>query len=198
MWTPIYRQSRRPSKHWNIKSTLLSTHSSEYRTNSPILSNVSNVWRINYPLPVKQEQPSLIRSFPSCHPNTPIPPRHPINLQQVPKRSIVRLAFAFLHQSLIIKNFIASTYPFAAIELSKKKWFELRNADINAGSIIDIYHTASKMVALLVHNDFAPKAITLLPQKKSLHPIKNFYPLVDPVHLADPNYKGGPFFDERT
>lgn len=54
------------------------------------------------------------------------------------------------------------------------------------------------MVALLVHNDFAPKAITLLPQKKSLHPIKNFYPLVDPVHLADPNYKGGPFFDERT
>ncbi|KAL7324594.1 hypothetical protein PS15p_209767 [Mucor circinelloides] len=75
---------------------------------------------------------------------------------------------------------------------------ELRNADINSGSIIDIHYPASKVGALLVHtNDVvAPnKAIALL-QKENLQPIKDFNPL-DPVHLVDPSYKDSPL-EERT
>ncbi|CEP10130.1 hypothetical protein, partial, partial [Parasitella parasitica] len=68
---------------------------------------------------------------------------------------------------------------------------QLRNgAGLNSGSIIDIYYPTSKIVALLVHNDFAQVAMERL-RNENLHPIKDFDPL-DHRNLTDPQFKDSP------
>lgn len=71
----------------------------------------------------------------------------------------------------------------------------LKLVPLAPGSIIDIYYPTSKIVALLVHNDYATKARALL-KSKGLNTIDTFNPF-DPSHLADPQYKDASI-EERT
>lgn len=72
----------------------------------------------------------------------------------------------------------------------------LRLVTLVLGSIIDIYYyPTSKIGALLVHNNYAAKARSLL-KTKSLNTIDTFNPF-DPWHLADPQYKNAPI-EEHT
>lgn len=71
----------------------------------------------------------------------------------------------------------------------------LKLVPLAPGSIIDIYYPSSKIVALLVHNDYAAKARSLL-KSKGLNTIDTFNPF-DPSHLADPQYKEATL-EERT
>lgn len=64
---------------------------------------------------------------------------------------------------------------------------ELKQAHINSGSVIDIHYPSPKVVALLVHNDFAEKALELL-KAENVHPLKHFDPL-DHKHLMNPEFK---------
>lgn len=64
---------------------------------------------------------------------------------------------------------------------------ELRKAKINTSSVLDIFYPASKVVCLLIHNDYVSTAVSLL-EKESLVPILDFNP-IDPRHLADPKYQ---------
>lgn len=72
----------------------------------------------------------------------------------------------------------------------------LREIPLNPGSVIDIYYPAAKVVALLFHNDYAPKARSLL-KANGLSTIDNFNPL-DPSNLADPKFKDATFEDRSS
>jgi hypothetical protein len=72
---------------------------------------------------------------------------------------------------------------------------ELRKAQINTSSVLDIFYPASKVVCLLIHNDYVSTAVSLL-EKENLVPILDFNP-IDPRHLADPKYKEASL-QERT
>ncbi|CEP08639.1 hypothetical protein [Parasitella parasitica] len=72
---------------------------------------------------------------------------------------------------------------------------ELRLANINSGSIVDIHYPTNKVIELLVHNDYIKKFRSLL-LSEGIRCIENFDPY-DPKHFADPQFKEATE-DERT
>ncbi|GAN11856.1 hypothetical protein MAM1_1128c11472 [Mucor ambiguus] len=122
----------------------------------------------------------------------PAPPSDPRRLRQ-PRTSRAGLRLfttvssnqGFTHLYLPVR----SRLPFKRIRE------ELRKAKINTSSILDIFYPASKVVCLLIHNDYVSTAVSLL-EKEKLVPILDFNP-IDPRHLADPKYQDANL-QERT
>ena len=190
--TVMDRLSLVEEENRSLRSCLVPLPSQVQELDSPMIDDLLTVPPLNQgSASSKFATVSVHSSSPVSSPAPPAPPTTSTVLTNPESTNKLRLftkvsnnqGFTYLYLPL------RARVPFKEIRAT------LKLVPLAPGSIIDIYYPTSKIVALLVHNDYATKARALL-KSKGLITIDTFNPF-DPSHLADPQYKDASI-EERT
>lgn len=122
------------------------------------------------------------RVTPEVHPRT----TKPVPRKRLSSRKIASIARTFTHPSAD-QGFQYLYFPIARKIPIREMRTNLTDLGLENSRLVNVHFPDSNVVAVLVHNDYASEALSIL-QKKKVSPEPNFDPLSHTI-LRDPKFK---------